>query len=116
MRELCLVFLLLLSSGAAAFDQEELTGSYRFGGQTFYDPPKSEPQDTHLYIMLEGVAAKDLYQKMKVSPLPDHCADVGSLTKIVGQMQCQRTVVSDEYLCWFGVDIKNQRIVPGVVC
>ena len=112
-----IVVLILVSSLAmAAVAYNQLTGTYRIGGKIFYDPPKNEPQDTHLYIQLTGDAAKDLYQTMQIKPKPDACGDEGSLTKVVGNMQCTRSVDTKTHRCWFGVNVINQKIVNGVVC
>jgi hypothetical protein len=108
--------LVLVSSFAVAAVYNQLSGTYRIGGKTFYDPPANEPQNTHLYIQLTGDAAKELYQTMQVKPKPEVCGDEGTLTKVVGNMQCTRDADTKSYRCWFGIDVKNQKIVNGVVC
>jgi hypothetical protein len=111
-----IVGLVLVSSLAMAAAYNQLTGTYRIGGKTFYDPPENEPQNTHLYIQLTGDAAKDLYQTMSAKPKPDVCGDEGTQTKMIGNVQCTRSADTKTYRCWFGVDVKNQKIVNGVVC
>jgi hypothetical protein len=108
--------LILISTLAVAAAYNQLTGTYSIGGITLYDPPENEPQNTHLYIQLTGDAAKDLYQTMKAKAKPDICGDEGSQTKMIGNMQCVHTPNTKTYRCWFGVDVKNQKIVNGVVC
>jgi len=108
--------LVLVSSLVMGAAYNQLSGTYHIGGKTFYDPPENEPKNTHLYIQLSGDAAKDLYQTMLVKPKPDVCGDDGSLTKVVGNMQCTRSSDTKTHRCWFGIDVKNQKITGGVVC
>ena len=114
-------FLLLLVASALALpaigeEYMPLTGSYAIRGKSFYDPPADEPQDTHIYFELNGKSAQDLYDSMKLKPVRDKCADDGSLTKRNGEMQCTRSADGKDARCWFGVDIKKQKITNGVVC
>ena len=111
-----LTLLMVVSSAALAWQYKQLSGSYRISGQTFYDPPENEPQDTHFYVELTGSAAKDLFKKMKVTPVADVCADTGTLSKTIGEMRCTQSANGKQHRCWFGIDIKNQRITNGVVC
>lgn len=108
--------LILMSSFALAASYKQLTGSYRIGGQTYFDPPENEPQNTHLYIELTGTSAKDLYEMMAAIPQPDVCDEIGTKTKEVGGMTCTRSANGKDYRCWFGVDVKNQKITGGVMC
>ncbi len=110
---LCMV---LVSSLAIATTYNKLTGVYRIAGETFYDAPENEPKNTHFYIELSGVAAKDLYKTMTVKPSPDDCIDNGALTKRVGNMQCTRSADKKTYQCNFGIDVDNQKITNGVIC
>jgi hypothetical protein len=111
-----IISLMLVSSLVLAAAYNQLSGTYRIGGKTLYDPPENELQNTHLYIQLTGESAKDLYQTMQAKPKPDDCGDEGNLTKKIGNMQCTRSADNKTYQCWFGVDVKNQKITNGVVC
>lgn len=111
-----LVLLVVASSVALAWQHKQLSGSYRIGGQTVYDPPENEPQNTHFYFELMGTAAKDLFEQMKAAPVSDVCADTGTKTKTIGEMRCTQSANGKQHRCWFGIDIKNQRITNGVVC
>ena len=111
-----LLVLLFASSVAMGQQYKSLAGSYRIGGQTVYDPPEGEPQDTHFYVELTGAAAKDLFNKMNVAAIPNVCADDGTKTKAIGEMRCSQSANGKEHRCWFGIDIKNQRLTNGVVC
>lgn len=116
MRIAFVLLLFALHVPASAADYRPLAGQYSIGGKTFYDPPEGEPKDTHIYFVLTGLAAKDLYGSMKVQAKRDECVGDGSLTKRVKEMQCTRSADGKEHRCWFGVDVKSQRITNGVVC
>jgi hypothetical protein len=107
---------ILISSFAVASTYNPLSGSYRIAGKDFYDPPENQPQNTHVYFFLEGRSAKDLYQTMKVKPILDVCGAEGIRTKLIGEMQCSFYSDSKSYACWFGIDVKNQKITSAVVC
>jgi hypothetical protein len=115
MRILLLV-VAVASVGASAADYKPLAGTYALGGKTVYDPPASEPKNTHIYFALEGKAARDLYESMKTQAVRDECANDGSMSKRVAETQCIRADGGKEYRCWFGIDIKTQKVVNGVVC
>jgi len=110
------LLLVLVCTAVAASEYARLSGDYRLGGQTLYDPPLNEPQDTHLYFELTGSSAKDLYQALKVQPQRDACGERGTLTKRLGNIQCTQASDHRSFRCWFGVDIRAQRVVNGVVC
>lgn len=103
-------------AGVTGAERHALSGTYRIGGATFYDPPVEEPQNTHLYVELTGSAARDLYAAMAAPPRADECTGPSVLVKTVGQMQCNRYESGKRYRCWFGVDLRNQAISRGVVC
>jgi hypothetical protein len=116
MRTISTIIFLMLHLVAGAREYHPLTGSYSIGGKTFYDAPDSEPNDTHIYFNLTGPAAKDLFESMKAKPIRDECIDDGSLTKRIKEMQCTQSADRQEHRCWFGIDVKKQRITNGVVC
>lgn len=115
MRQLIVVLAVFLTE-ASASEYQPLTGNYTIAGKTLYDPPSHEAKDTHIYFSLEGKAARDLYVSMKVKAVRDQCEDDGSMSKRIGEMQCTRSEGGKSYRCWFGIDIKTQRVVNGVVC
>ena len=101
---------------ALGADYQPIKGSYLVGGATLYDPPPGEAQDTHFYIDLEGSAARDLYKAMKAKAVAGACGEPGDLTKKQGGVQCTMANGGKEYHCAFGVELKTQRVVSGVVC
>jgi hypothetical protein len=113
---LAIVALMFAAAAASAADYQALKGSYKVGGSTLYDPPGSEPQDTHFYLDLEGVAARDLYKAMKAKAQDGVCGEPGDLTKRSGGVQCTMVKGGKEYHCAFGLELRTQQVVSGVVC
>jgi len=116
MRRISTIIFLMLHLVAGAREYHPLTGSYSIGGKTFYDAPDHEPNDTHMYFEFSGSAAKDLFESMKTKPIRDVCANDGSLTKRIQEMQCTQSADRKKHRCWFGIDVKKQSITNGVVC
>lgn len=116
MKSLIALAALTLTLSAAATDYRPLHGTYRIGGRTLIDPPPSEAQDTHFYVDLEGDTARDLYQALKAKAEDGICGESGELTKRQGGVQCTRRKGGKEYHCAFGIELKTQRVVAGVVC
>lgn len=116
MRTISTIIFLMLHLVTGAREYQPLAGSYSIGGKTFYDSPDNEPNDTHIYFEVSGSAAKDLFESMKVHPIRGVCADDGSFTKRIKEMQCTQSADRQEHRCWFGIDLKKQRIKNGVVC
>lgn len=108
--------LLALQGSVLAGDYKSLSGRFAIGGKTLYDPPKGEPQNTHIYFVLTGEAARDLFRSMDVRAVRDACMSDGSLTKRLKELQCTRAVDGKSHTCWFGIDLKKQQITNGMVC
>ena len=113
---LAIAALMLTAAAAFAADYQPLKGSYKIGGTTLIDPPESEPQDTHFYLDLEGNTARDLYKAIKAKAEAGICGEPGDLTKRSGGVQCTMVKGGKEYHCAFGVELRTQHVVPGVVC
>jgi len=107
---------LVFAAAAPAADYKPLQGTYMVGGATLIDPPESEAQDTHFYLDLEGNAARDLYKALKAKAEAGVCGEPGDLTKRNGGVQCTMVKGGKEYHCAFGVELKTQHVVSGVVC
>jgi len=116
MKILIVLATMLLSTCACAADYQPLQGTYAIGGATLIDPPESEAQDTHVYLDLEGNAARDLYKAMKAKAQAGVCGEPGDLTKRLGGLQCTKAKSGNEYHCAFGVELRTQKLVGGVVC
>ena len=112
----CLLCILSTSTAlAGAGTYKDFTGSYLFANDSFHERGEG-PQDTHVYFSFEGEFARDLYNAMKVKPVSDNCDVKGSKTKEINQMQCNLDPDGKSYRCWFGIDIKKQKIVNAVSC
>ena len=114
-RSVIFVLLLLVVTIASGDEYKDLKGSYSIGGKSFYDPPVYEPKNTHIYFYLNGEAAKDLFDHMKIKAKSNVCSE-DLLWKKIRNMQCTKSKRTSEYNCSFGIDIKNQTIVNGVAC
>jgi hypothetical protein len=95
---------------------QALTGTFAIAGATANDPPPDEAQDTHLYLFLDGEAARQLYTAMKVEAETDVCLDDGSLSKRIGSTACIQHVGNEDYECTLGIAIATQRIDAGGGC
>lgn len=113
---LLIIMLAAFFTNVCASEYQPLTGNYAIAGKTLYDPPSDEAKDSHMYFSLDGKAARDLYDSMKVKAVRDQCTGDVSMSKRVGGIQCTRSNDGKEHRCWFGIDLKNQRIVSGNVC
>lgn len=93
-----------------------LSGSYRFQGETVIDPPAGEAADSHMGLVLEGAAARDLYRRLSVTALPDLCLDDGSLSKTQGGIRCTELAGGTEWRCEFAIRLDTQALVADGVC
>ena len=102
------------AAGSPAADWKGLQGTYALTPEHYLDPPEHEPKDSHLRFQLEGDAARDLYQAMKVAEQTDECT--GAALKQVGEMRCLHHAGDKGYRCNFSIDIMRQSIGYGVAC
>src|SRR6516165_4202742 len=116
MKLLIVIVSLVLAAPAFAAEYQPLQGTYKVGGKTLIDPPQSEAQDTHFYVDLEGIAARDLYDALKAKPQDGVCGEPGDMTKRSGGVQCTKVKGGKEYHCAFGVELQTQHVVSGVAC
>jgi hypothetical protein len=105
-----------LAAGAVVLHRKPLEGSLQIRGATIVDPPPAEPRDTHAAFLLQGDAARLLYEAMKVEPVEDECRADGTLRKSAGNLACLRLAGRRGYECDFAIDILRQTIEPGRVC
>lgn len=112
------IFVALLVAGTQciAADYQPLHGTYKIGGATLLDPPANEPQTTHFYVDLHGRTARDLYEALKAKAIDGVCGEPGDLTKRSGSVQCTKVKGGKEYYCAFGIELRSNRVVSGVVC
>lgn len=113
--------LLLCGLGVAAMPQAAdlagaLRGEYRFHGKTLIDPPPGEARNTHLGLVLEGAAARDLYRRMKVRGERDLCLDDGSHSKTQGPVRCTELAGKQGWRCEFAILLDTLVLVPDGAC
>ena len=116
MKVLLATIALVTGTPVSAAEYQPLNGSYAVAGKTLIDAPASEPQDSHFYVDLEGDAARDLYAALKAKPQAGICGAAGDLTKRAGGVQCTQVKGGKEFHCAFGIELRTQQVVPGVVC
>ena len=116
MKALLATTLLCIAAGAGGADYPALHGSYRLGGATLIAPAAGEPQTTHFYVDLQGRTAHDLYDALDAKAVAGVCGEPGDLTKRSGGVQCTKAQGGKEYYCAFGIELKTQKVVSGVVC
>ncbi len=107
---------LVAGAGAAALSERQLSGTLRIRGSSIVDPPADEAQNTHAAFVLEGAAARALYDALQVAAVADECRGDGSVTKRLGNIACTRGADGATYECDFALDLVHQRITPGQVC
>lgn len=112
-----LSFAALANENAVAQPLKPLRGEFALHGETIIDPPLGEPQDTHMGFYIDGEAAKQLYNAMKVKPVPEACEKgSGVMEKVVGEMSCLKQPGGKRYSCTFAIDIANQKIKRETAC
>lgn len=116
MRTILALLLLTCAARASAGDYQPMHGTYKIGGKTLLDPPEGEPQTTHFYVDLQGRTARDLYDALTAKAVDGVCGEPGDLTKRQGGVQCTKVKGGKEYHCAFGVELRTQKVVSGVVC
>ena len=104
------------SAVAAAAPRQALRGSLQIRGATIVDAPKDEPKNTHAAFVIDGAAAKMLYDAIQGKPEEDECMGDGSLRKRAGNVSCLRRANDGKYECDFAIDLRSQKIEPGRVC
>jgi len=115
-----IAFATTLSLGVeASIAQQEppraLSGTYQIGGEVIPEPPTSKTLNSHVRIYLTGRTAADFFASMPVKAKKDECFDDGTMTKAVGDLICSRSP-KGKHECWFGIEFKSAKVVPGFVC
>jgi hypothetical protein len=97
-------------------DARRLAGTFHWRGATIVDAPPGEPRDTHLVLMLDGAAARELYDRLGTTPVRDACLDDGSLTRQRNALRCTRHPEPGRYTCDFAIDARSGRLATGQAC
>jgi hypothetical protein len=93
-----------------------LSGEYHFHGKTLLDPPPGEAQDTHLGLVLEGRAARDLFRRMTAKAEADVCLDDGSVSKTQGGLRCTELAGKAGWRCEFAIQLESVALVADGAC
>lgn len=112
------VLVISLATVAAQADPAagRLSGSYRFHGKSIVDPPPGEAKDSHLGLVLEGAAARDLFRRLTAKAKPDICLDDGSRTKTQGGIRCTQLAGRAGWRCEFAIQLDTQAVVADGAC
>ena len=108
--------LCLAASAWAGGSAGPLRGEYRFHGKTLIDPPPGEARDSHLGLVLEGAAARDLYRRLKGRGERDICLDDGSRSKTQGPLRCTELAEKRGWRCEFAIQLDTLTLVPDGAC
>ena len=117
MRSCIFIHALLLASAfaASAAEPQKLTGTYTLSPDTVVDAKPNVKPGTDVRFYLTGKAAADMYGALASKPEKDECFADGSLTKAQGNFRCTKGP-KGTFECWFGVDLRSQKLTPGFVC
>jgi len=108
--------LLFVAASVVAAPFKEFSAEYGVGGATLVDAPASEPTDTHIYLNINGDAARDMYNIIDSAAVHNACLDDGTLTKRAGNIQCDFDPAHGAYRCYFSIDVNANTIGLGAVC
>ena len=107
----------MLSVATAAIAQDDgytkLSGSLTITGKNWSDPPPGEKQD-RVGLVLEGAAAKRVYDAMPAKARRDACED-GMRRKAAGNLECTRDR-RGEYGCMIAIMLTNGQSKPFGEC
>lgn len=81
------------------------------------DPSAPTAQDSKISFVVEGKAARDIFDQIGPDKKNQCGSDPGIRTrsKNDGKVECIRYSKS-EYSCWFGFDLKTGESVVGSIC
>jgi hypothetical protein len=70
-------------------------------------------KDTHLYLRIEGEAAKALWDGLRDKPARDECLGLDVKSTKTG-IRCEHDTENgaDRYACAFAIDLRKGRITP----
>ncbi len=105
------ILLITANIGALAQDRhnpEAINGVYHLGNENCADG-KSDP--CQFYVELRGDTAKALYENMRSKAQKDECTG-GTMKTDDDVLYCFASD-PDDYVCWFGDDFEQRKIVVG---
>jgi hypothetical protein len=93
-----------------------LAGTLTLRGATIVDAPPGERADTHASFLVEGDAARGLYEALRGPAGDDPCEGGGGRIKRAGHLACSRSADGTRYECDFAIDLEHGTITTGRVC
>lgn len=93
-----------------------LTGTLALRGATIVDPPPEERRDSHASFLVEGEAARRLYEALRVPEADDLCEGDGGRIKRAGNLACTRSADGRRHECDFAIDLVRGTLEAGRVC
>ena len=110
---LCL--LLVVVASAQADGAKKLAGTLSVATESLTDPKPNETPRSHVRFYITGPAAAELYRALPSKAARDECFADGTLTKSGGEIMCSRHPKAT-YECWFGIELRTQKVVAGFLC
>jgi len=115
MRILIVISILFTTFAIAGSPFKQLSGQYFISSAPIHDPVKPLPKNTHAYFNIEGTAAKEIYSSMSAEPAENLCGEV-HLEKESGDFGCAYYPKSDEYICYFSINLNSGRLEGAGSC
>ena len=104
----------------AAVSALKVQGDDTLAGRFFFGSPDGEggltPDSAHIYLWLEGTAAKQLYQQMPAEVEENACEDGYAYVKFGNALQCKATEDGTRHWCAFAVNIEQETLIVGASC
>lgn len=101
----------------AASSIPEVQSDDSLAGTLFFGSPDGEggltSDSAHMYLWLEGAAAKQLYQQMPAKAEENMCEDGYAYVKFGEALQCKASADGLRHWCAFAVDIEHETLEVG---
>jgi hypothetical protein len=112
-----LTLCLTISNAWAAGDWwGDLQGEVGIGQSPLVDPNPDDPSAA--YIVIKGEAAKRIYERMKSAEIHKgkFVCEVGTVTKVTGDLQCTMYGKGVSYECDIGINLESGKSAVGRSC
>lgn len=105
------VVLSALPSGSKAMEPVPLDGTFQLGGPLEHNGEVTSGA-SHLYLSLQGDAARRLFESLPDEPFDDPCT--GYRLRAQGNVACYETEKDRVYFCSFSVNLERGTVEAGV--
>ena len=94
----------------------DLQGEVGIGQSPLVDPNPDDPSAA--YIVIKGEAAKRIYERMKSTEIHKgkFVCEVGTVTKVTGDLQCTMYGKGVSYECDIGINLESGKSSVGRSC